>query len=262
TEQEQFEWYNSMAERMYPRPVTFRAYDIGTDKIVQGLPHEHNPALGMRGIRFLLQRKDLFATQLRAILRASRNKNVKLMLPMVSRVSEVEDTLTLLDICKRKLFEQEEDYDNYLPVGIMIETPAAAIMADKFAEIVDFFSIGTNDLTQYSLAADRMNELVAGIFDAFNPAVLRLMKQAVDAAKERNIKVSVCGDLGGHAAATELLVGMGIDELSVSTPLLLELKKRIRKLSLENAQSVFADAINCLRPSDVRQRVSAVRKKR
>lgn len=259
TEEEQFEWYTQIAERMYPNPVTIRAFDIGTDKFVQGLPHEHNPALGMRGIRFLLQRKDIFKTQLLAILRASRYKNIRLMLPMISRLSEVEESLSLIQSVKKQLSERSEDFDPNMQVGIMIETPSSAIIADQLARYVDFFSIGTNDLTQYTLAADRMNELVAGIYDAFNPAVLRLMHMAVNAAKQNNIPVEICGDLGGHSAATELIIGMGINEISVAPPLLLELKKRIRSASFEHSSQLFKESLNSLRPSDVRNKIEAVR---
>lgn len=260
SEQEQFEWYSDIAERIYPFTVTLRAFDLGSDKYIEGLPHESNPALGMRGIRFLLNRKDIFRIQIRAILRASLHKNVRLMLPMIARVSEIEDTLAIIAEEKHVLQQRDVDFDPLMPIGMMIETPSAALLADKFAEMVDFFSIGTNDLTQYTLAADRINEMVGNIFDSFNPAVLRLMKQAVHAAKHNGIKVSVCGEFGGHSAATELLLGMGVDELSVAAPLLPELKQRIRNSQHIHAVKVFEEAMECLRPSDVRKKVEAIRK--
>ncbi|MBX7154452.1 MAG: phosphoenolpyruvate--protein phosphotransferase [Bacteriodetes bacterium] len=261
-EAEQEEYYRDMSLRTYPNVVTFRAFDIGSDKHVEGLPHEKNPALGMRGVRFLLHRKDIYLTQIRAILKASVNKNVRLLIPMIANVQEIEESLELVKRAKKQLTDSGHDFDHAMPVGIMIETPSSALMAHKLAELVNFFSIGTNDLTQYTLAADRTNEMVSTIFDAFNPAVLRLMKHTVDAATKNNISVSVCGDFGGHSAATELLIGMGINELSVTPSLLPELKQRIRKASAKHASKVFMDAVECLSAKEVRNKVSAVRKKK
>ncbi len=258
-EDEQLEWYSSMAERAYPHPITLRAFDIGTDKFVSGLPHEKNPSLGIRGVRFLLSRPDIFRKQLRAVLRASKHKNVRFMIPMVTRVSEIEDSLALLRECREALREQSEDFDEYMPVGIMIETPAAALLADKLADMVNFFSIGTNDLTQYTLAADRTSDLVSGIYDSFNPAVLKLMKQSIDAARSKNLSVSVCGEFAGHSAATELLIGMGVDVLSVNVPLLPELKSRIIQSSYSRSLQIFEEAMCCERPSEVRKKVAAIK---
>ncbi len=258
-EDEQTEWYSTLAERSYPYPLTLRAFDLGTDKFISGLPHEKNPALGIRGVRFLLNRPDIFKRQIRAVLRASQHKNVRFLLPMVTRISEIEDTMALIDEAKNELATQNIAFDDSMSIGIMIETPASALLADKFAEMVDFFSIGTNDLTQYTLAADRNSDLVSGIFDSFNPAVLRLMKQAVEAAQKRGIRVSVCGEFGGHSAATELLIGMGVDTISVNAPLLSELKHRILKSSYSSSRRIFTEAMECLRPSDVRKKVSVIK---
>ncbi len=258
-EDEQTDWYSSIAERAYPHPVTLRAFDIGTDKFVSGLPHERNPSLGIRGVRFLLSRPDIYRRQLLAVLRASRHKNVRFMIPMVTRMSEIEDSLDLLEQAKRQLHDQGVDYDQNIPVGIMIETPAAALLSDKLARMVSFFSIGTNDLTQYTLAADRTSDLVSGIYDSFNPAVLKLMKQSVDAGRDHNISVSVCGEFAGHSAATELLIGMGVDVLSVNAPLLPELKSRIIQSSYSRSLQIFEQAMCCERPSDVRKTVAAIK---
>lgn len=254
----QYNWYKEIAERAYPKPVTIRVFDIGSDKYAEGLPvQEENPALGLRGIRFLLSRTDIFETQLTAILKASANKNVKIMLPMISSLHEVEHTIQILDECKKKLADSGTPFDNNIPVGVMIETPAAAMIADGLAEAADFFSIGTNDLTQYTLAADRLNELVSDTFDSFHPAVLRLIHIAVKAAKAKGIKVSVCGELAGHAAATELLIGLGIDELSVAPSILLELKNRIRNTNLAECEQLAYDILNCPGYEDVRIKLEA-----
>lgn len=257
SENEQYEWYYKIAERAYPCPVTFRAFDIGSDKYTQGLPiQENNPALGFRGIRFLLQRQDLFKKQIRAVLRASKLKNVKFMLPMVSSVSEVIKSIAIINECKKSLDKKDIEYDKYVPLGIMIETPSAALIADKLAQYVDFFSIGTNDLTQYVLAADRTNELVTDIFDTFHPAVLRLIKHTIDSAKTKNIKIGICGEFAGHADATHLLIGMGIDDLSASPAVLLELKHRIRKSDHSSAKILAEDLINCETSDEVRKKIN------
>lgn len=258
SEDEQTQWYTSIAERAYPRPVTFRAFDIGTDKYISGLPQERNPALGIRGIRYLLQRSDVFRSQVRAILRASHLGNVQFMLPMVTGISEIEDTLLLLAYSKEEMHAQGMAFDATMPVGMMIETPSSALLADHFAKRLNFFSIGSNDLTQYVLAADRGSDLVSGVYDTFHPAVLRLMKTSVDAAHASGIPVNVCGEFGSHSAATDLLVGMGVDGLSVSAQLLPELKNRILQVSHSESLRIFETAMQCARPSDVRKTVEVI----
>lgn len=232
-EDEQFRFYNEIAERAYPKPVNLRIFDLGSDKYAEGLPkRETNPALGLRGMRFLLHRLDLLETQIKAILRASKNKNVSFMLPMVTTINEVIQVKEIIEKCKKELAEKNIDFDPNIPIGLMIETPAAAIMSDELAKHCSFFSIGTNDLTQYSLAVDRDNELVSEYFDAFNPAVIRLMEMIVESAHKNNISVSICGELAGHSAATKTLIDIGIDKLSVPPSLLLELKSRVRDIDL------------------------------
>lgn len=261
TEEEQYEWYKEIAERAYPLPITIRAFDVGGDKYAEGVPHEENPALGLRGIRFLLYKKDIFKSQVRAVLRASVHRNIRLMLPMVSTLAELRTGLDFILSCKKKLAEQHIPFDTATPIGIMIETPAAAIMADDFAQYADFFSIGTNDLTQYSLAADRANEYVAAIFDSFDPAVLRLMQITVRAAKKRKIPISVCGEIAGDPNAAELLIGMGVDELSVTPTSLLMVKKHIRKVNVAKAVNLAEDALRCSENNEVRQFLSSRRRK-
>lgn len=236
-EELQSKWYREIADRIYPNPVTIRAFDIGSDKYVEGMPNiESNPALGFRGIRYLLSRTELFKTQIRAVLKASVNKNIRFMLPMISDTSELVKSLHIIDDCKRELSDEQIDFDAKMPIGIMIETPSAAMMADELAELSDFFSIGTNDLTQYTLAVDRTNELVSDRFDSFNPAVLKLIAMTAAAAARKKIPVGICGELAGHSAATTILVGMGITELSVVPAMVLELKNRIRKMKYSTAK--------------------------
>lgn len=250
--EEQTEWYSDIAERAFPKSVTFRAFDVGSDKFREGIPHhEDNPALGLRGIRFLLYRPDIFEQQVCAILKASVHRNVRFMLPMVSVVEEFEQAQSLIAHCKKRLDEEGVEYDAQMPVGVMIETPAAALLADAFAQVADFLSIGTNDLAQYTLATDRTNELVADIFDALHPSVLKLVRMAVDAARAYEKPVSLCGELAGHAAATELLVGLGLTELSVSTSVLLELKQRIRSVSREESMALVRRVAACTKTPEV-----------
>lgn len=246
TVEEQTAWYSDIAQRAYPRPVTFRAFDVGADKFREGIPHhEDNPALGLRGIRFLLYRPDLFEQQIIAVLRASAHRNVKFMLPMVSVLEELHQAKVMIESCKHHLAMEEIDFDPHLQVGVMVETPAAALMAETFAEAADFLSIGTNDLAQYALATDRTNEMVADIFDALHPAVIRMIKMVVDAGRKHSTTVSVCGELAGHAAATEMLVGFGISELSVSPTLCLELKDRIRNMQFFECAELMQQVMLC-----------------
>lgn len=260
TEEQQTAWYTELAERAYPLPLTLRAFDVGSDKVVDAIPHEPNPALGLRGLRFLSKRHDLFRNQIRAILRASKHRNIRFLLPMVSSVSEVIAARELLLQCKIDLRKESIEFDENMPFGIMIETPSSAIMANDLAVYSDFFSIGTNDLTQYTLAADRINPAVTDIFDSFNPAVLRLIKMAADAAKYRNIPIEVCGEMAGHSAATELFIGLGIDELSVVPQLLLELKKRVRQANYQNSVKLADDALHYTSGTEIRKLFSAIKK--
>lgn len=250
--EEQTAWYRDIAERAYPKPVTIRAFDVGSDKFRQGIPHhEENPALGLRGIRFLLYRPDIFEEQICAVLRASVHRNIRLMLPMVSMLEELEEARNIIQKCQRRLDAEGVDYDPHLQVGVMIETPAAAMMAEIFARHADFLSIGTNDLAQYALATDRTNDLVAGIFDALHPAVIKMVRMIVEAAEKHQRSVSVCGEMAGHAAATEMLIGLGIRELSVAPRLLLELKQRIINVSFAQCRELEHRLEACTTTQDV-----------
>ncbi|MDW8220783.1 MAG: phosphoenolpyruvate--protein phosphotransferase [Bacteroidota bacterium] len=253
TEHEQEQFYRELAERAYPLHITLRAFDIGSDKSFGLISNEPNPALGLRGLRFLLKHRAIFTAQIRAVLRASCHRNVRFMLPMITTVQEFHKALSIIEACKTTLRDAGEDFDNALPVGAMIETPAAALIAHELGALADFFSIGTNDLTQYTLAADRMNAHLTPIYDTFHPAILRLLRTIIEAAHAHNIPVAVCGEFAAHAAATELLVGMGISELSVAHTSLLDVKKRIRGMRFSTAHALANHALTLATSSEVRK---------
>ncbi len=255
--EEQYSRYKKLAEQIYPASVTFRVFDVGSDKIAEGLPrHEGNPALGFRGIRFLLERRDVFKDQIRAILRASANKNGKLLLPMITNIKELQQATRIIEDCKNELKTDNIPFDENIPIGIMVETPAAALIACELARHCDFINIGTNDLTQYTLAADRTNEMVTHLYDSFHPAVLSLIKMTVDAAKNNNIPVSICGELAGHSAATGLLIGLGVGEMSVNTSTFLEVKKRIRQTNYEQAVRKAEKLLKCKSEEALKKQLS------
>lgn len=252
TADEQYAWYTTIVEQAGDAVVTFRAFDVGSDKYREGIPHhEENPALGLRGIRFLLYRPDIFEQQIEAILRAAVHGNVRCMLPMISSVEELEMARRIIDRTISSLARRGVPMNPHIPIGVMIETPAAALLAGTFAERVDFMSLGTNDLAQYTLATDRTNELVADIFDAMHPAVVQLIAVTVRAAQNAGIPVSICGELAGHAAATELLLGLGIRELSVAPSLALELKHRIRMADSVACAEAVKQVLTCTSTTDV-----------
>ena len=238
TEEEQYRAYRVVAEKMKGKPVTIRTMDIGGDKELPylDLPKELNPFLGYRAIRISLENKDMFKTQLRAILRASQYGQIKIMYPMISSINEIRKANAILEECKKELDEIGKVYDRNIKVGIMVETPSTAIIAYKFAKEVDFFSIGTNDLTQYFLAVDRGNEMVSTLYNSFNPAVLEAIQKVIDAAHDANINVSMCGEFAGDKKATKLLLGMGLDSFSMSASSTLQVKKTIRSSNYEDAQ--------------------------
>lgn len=259
SEIEQTAWYTALAERAFPLPITLRAFDIGSDKSFESMPTEPNPALGMRGVRYLLTHRPVMEAQFRAVLKASRHRNVRLLLPMISGVKEFSVLLDVLESCKASLRQHHIEFDEHIQVGAMIETPSSALMADELAKRAHFFSIGTNDLTQYVMAADRTNEHVIQYFDPFHPAVLRLIRMVITSAHAQNISVSVCGEFAGHPIATELLIGMGITELSVVPSLLLEVKKRIRKMNFTDAQELSSTVLSMYSGTDVREYLHRVK---
>lgn len=240
SEEEQLEVYQAIASTLSPHPLIIRALDIGGDKPIYylNLPQEANPFLGWRGIRSLLDFPDILKTQLRAILRASYQHPIKLMFPMVSSAREIRAAKEILATAKTELRTEGIQFNESLEVGIMIEVPAAVVMADKLATEVDFFSIGTNDLSQYVMASDRTNPKVANLADAFEPAVLRMIQQTAIAAHKANIWVGVCGELASSPLATPILVGLGVDELSMNSSAIPAVKAVISELTMEEAQAI------------------------
>ena len=233
TEDQQFAIYKRVAETMAGKKVIIRTLDIGADKQAAyfNLDKEENPALGYRAIRICLTRKDIFKAQLRAILRASAYGTVSIMFPMIISVREIRDAKDILEECRRELREKGVPMGE-VEIGIMIETPAAVMVADELAEEVEFFSLGTNDLTQYTLAIDRQNPKLDAFYDAHHPAVLRMIRQTVEAGHRHGCWVGICGELGADLTLTETFLRMGVDELSVSPPAILPLRKKIRSLDL------------------------------
>jgi phosphotransferase system enzyme I (PtsI) len=246
TEEEHFDAYRRAVEPMGDRPVVIRTLDVGADKFSSVLSPTHterNPFLGVRSVRICLQNLPLFKTQLRAILRASALGNVQIMFPMISTVQELRQCRFILNEAMEDLGEEGIAFNPNLPVGTMVEVPAAAIMADHLAKEVDFFSIGTNDLIQYTLAADRTNENVAGLYNAGDPAVLRLIERVVEAAAGHNVEVSVCGEMCADPLYTMLLLGMGVRKFSATPHNVPEVKKLIRLITLEEAKNVARGAL-------------------
>lgn len=233
SEDEQYEAYAEVAKKLAPRPVVIRTIDLGGDKFLSSLQvaNEMNPFLGWRAIRFCLERTDVFRVQLRAIARASVFGNVRMMYPMVSGVEELRKANAELETARGELRAAGIPYDEKMPVGTMIEVPSAAMTADILAKECQFFSVGTNDLIQYSLAVDRVNERIAHLYQPTHPAILRLLKQVVEAAHARGIPVAVCGEMAGDVALVPLLVGLGVDELSANPPVLPSTKRLIRGLN-------------------------------
>ncbi len=244
-EEEQFEVYRTVVSAMKGKPVIIRTLDIGGDKMITylDLPHESNPFLGYRAIRLTLDRVDLFETQLRAILRASRYGRVKVMYPMISNLTEVRQANAILQNAKQQLIENHIPFNPQLEVGIMIEIPAAAIMADALAKEVDFFSLGTNDLIQYTMACDRLNEKISYLYQPYHPSLLRLIKWVIDAAHTRGKSVGLCGEMAGDPIAIPLLLGMGLDEFSVSPSLILPTRSIIRKLNSISMKELVDQAL-------------------
>ena len=244
-EEEQFAAYKAVVQKCGEKLCIIRTMDIGGDKSLEYLkvPPEQNPFLGWRALRISLKRPELFLPQLKAILRAGVYGNVAIMLPMVISLNEIIEAKEFIKLAQAELDKERVPYSKTVSIGIMVETPAAAILADKLAQHVDFFSIGTNDLAQYVLAVDRGNENISYLYNYFNPAVLKIINDVVCAAKKNNIWVGMCGEMAGDLLATELLVGMGIDELSMSGSTIPKVKERITKINLASAQSLVAEVL-------------------
>jgi phosphoenolpyruvate-protein phosphotransferase (PTS system enzyme I) len=237
TEEEQFEAYKTVLERMEGKPVVVRTLDIGGDKELPylDLPKEMNPFLGFRAIRLCLEMQDMFRTQLRALLRASVYGNLKIMFPMIATLDEFRQAKAILLEEKEKLQREGVPVADDIEIGMMVEIPAAAVLADQFAKEVDFFSIGTNDLIQYTMAADRMNERVSYLYQPYHPAILRLISNVIDAAHKEGKWAGMCGEMAGDAIAIPILLGLGLDEFSMSATSILRARSQMKKLSKEEA---------------------------
>ncbi|MBD3235334.1 MAG: phosphoenolpyruvate--protein phosphotransferase [Candidatus Eisenbacteria bacterium] len=254
TEDEQLRAYRRVVRKMRNRPVVIRSMDVGGDKfaMASGIGRESNPFLGMRGIRFSLAHPEIFRTQLRAILRAAALGNVRILLPMVSSLDEVREAKRLLGMVRREL-EREGVPIRALPIGVMVEIPSMVVLSDLLSREVDFLSIGSNDLIQYTLAADRGNENVAHIYNPFHPAILRSIYQTVESGHRAGISVSSCGEMSGDPLAVLLLLGLGVDQLSVSPSRLKPVKQIIRSVTIRQVRHIVEDALTCATTLELRE---------
>lgn len=245
SEDVQYNAYKTVLEKMEGKPVVVRTLDIGGDKELPylDLPKEMNPFLGFRAIRLCLERQDIFRTQLRALLRASVHGNLRIMFPMIATLNEFREAKALLEEEKANLIAEGIAVSDQIQLGIMVEIPSTAVMADQFAKEVDFFSIGTNDLIQYTMAADRMNERVSYLYQPYNPAILRLVKMVIDAAHRNGSWAGMCGEMAGDATAIPLLLGLGLDEFSMSATSILPARSQISRLSRAEMQEMAEKAL-------------------
>jgi phosphotransferase system enzyme I (PtsI) len=261
-EEEQFAAYRKVTESLAPDPVIIRTLDLGGDKLLShvNVAEEMNPFLGWRAIRLCLEEKDLFRTQLRAILRASVFGNLKIMYPMISGVEELEAANVLLDECREQLRDEGVAFAEDVEIGVMIETPSAAMIADRLARRVKFFSIGTNDLIQYTLAVDRLNEKIAHLYEPTHPGILRLIKATVDAGQAHGIWTGICGEMAGDLAAVPLLLGLGVSELSVTPSMVPRVKMLIRSIEMSEARKLAEFALDSDSPKEILARAEALAK--
>jgi phosphotransferase system enzyme I (PtsI) len=252
-EEMQYQQYKLLAEYIYPKTVTIRTFDIGGDKLLPESQKELNPFLGWRGIRICLDKPDIFLTQLRAILRASSKGNVKIMFPMIASLDEVLQAKMFVETAKDQLREKKIKFDEKIEIGIMIEVPASILIADALAKEVSFFSIGTNDLIQYTLAVDRDSSLVSGLYQKFHPAVIKFIHMAVEAAMRNKIPISVCGQLASDPYMSLLLIGLGVNELSVETTSYLMVKRLIRLINYSDAKKAAEIVMKMDTESEIRE---------
>ena len=253
SEEEQYEAYSAVAKAVAPHPVVFRTIDIGGDKFLSQpeVPREMSPFLGWRAIRFCLARPEIFKVQLRAILRASTERNVQVMFPMISGIEELKQAKDILEKCKKELNKEHKKFDENIAIGTMIEVPSAALTADSLAKESDFFSIGTNDLIQYSLAVDRTNEKVAYLYEPGHPAVLKLIKNVIEVAHKNKIWVGMCGEMSGDPIFAFLLLGIGLDKFSMSPPQVPKIKELISNINFSDAKAVVEHALSLSTSRDV-----------
>lgn len=257
TEEEQYEVYKEATQMLGEKPLIIRTLDIGGDKGLDyfTFPVEENPFLGYRAIRLCLDREDIFRTQLKALVRASAFGNLKIMIPMIINISEFKRTLEIIEDIKKELDQNGVDYNKDIEVGIMIETPASVFMADQFIKYVDFFSIGTNDLSQYTLAVDRGNENISDLYSNYNPAVLRAIKHVIDASHKLGKWTGMCGQFASDTEATKLLLGLGLDEYSASPSKIAEIKDTVIKSSLKNEEEFSNSLLDLETPEEVEEKV-------
>ncbi len=258
SEEEQFQAYRTVAQAVGQKPITIRTLDLGGDKFISSvqIPKDMSPFLGWRAIQFCLERPDIFKTQLRAILRASVYGNIRMMYPMIAGLGELRKANIILNEVKDGLREEKIPFNEQMPVGIMIEVPAAVILADLLAKEADFFSIGTNDLIQYSLAVDRVNEKTAHLYQPFHPAIIRMIKRVIDAGHNEGKQVSLCGEMSGEPSQALLLVGLGIDALSMSCASILPIKKLIRSIRYSDAQRLVQEVLELKTATEVEEFVT------
>lgn len=263
TEDEQFESYKAVLEGLDTKPVVVRTLDIGGDKELPylKLPKEMNPFLGFRAIRLCLEEKEIFKTQLRALLRASTYGNLKIMFPMIATLDEFRQAKAMLEEEKAKLQSEGVAVSDKIEVGIMVEIPSTAVLADQFAKEVDFFSIGTNDLIQYTMAADRMNERVSYLYQPYSPSILRLVKMVIDASHKEGKWTGMCGEMAGDETAIPLLLGLGLDEFSMSATSILKARSQILRLSKTEMEKLAAEALQKSTTEEVIEMVTAATRK-
>jgi phosphoenolpyruvate-protein phosphotransferase (PTS system enzyme I) len=262
TEEEQFESYKAVLEGLNGKPVVVRTLDIGGDKELPylDLPKEMNPFLGFRAIRLCLEEQDIFRTQLRALLRASNYGNLKIMFPMIATLDEFRDAKSILEEEKQKLIAEGQKVSDDIELGIMVEIPSTAILADQFAKEVDFFSIGTNDLIQYTMAADRMNQRVSYLYQPYSPSILRLVKMVIDASHAEGKWTGMCGEMAGDETAIPVLLGLGLDEFSMSATSILKARSLIRNLKKSDMEKLAQEVLNMQTTDQVIAAVNAATK--
>jgi phosphotransferase system enzyme I (PtsI) len=243
SEEDQYQVYRGLVRRMEGRPVTVRTLDLGGDKLLKGMEGEENPFLGWRAIRYCLDRPEVFLTQVRAILRAGAEGPVAIMIPMITALEEVDAVLELVSSAREALRDEGRAQADFCPVGVLVETPAAALMADRLAERFDFLSLGTNDLIQYTLAVDRGNRRIAHLYQPFHPAVLRLIHEVVDAADAAQKPVSVCGEMGSNSRAATLLLGFGVRSFSMVAARIPRIKQVLERVTVEEARETAREAL-------------------
>jgi len=259
TEEEHFQSYKTVVEGTAPHPAVIRTLDIGGDKFIShlDLAEEMNPAMGLRAIRFSLKEPEIFKIQLRAMLRASAYGKVKILLPMISGVSEIREVKKILNEVRLSLTAERIPYDPKIEIGIMMEVPSAATIADILAKEVNFFSIGTNDLIQYTLAIDRVNEYVTHLYQPLHPAILRLVRQMVKAAHDNGIRVAMCGEMAGEPLYVPILLGLELDDLSMNVLSIFRVKKILRSYTLRECKDLVEASLQLSTPGEIEELVRA-----